>query len=340
MKRPRIIILLSILISLVAHSNEIRGESLINKSAPCFKGVFADHESWKEQLMKGREGEDRAKREAAFDAAFPKSTFEYYRDNLDCKTIIYKVDGFDINGYYMFSKTGQEKKPVLIVNRGGNGFFGSWNFGSVMMLLMPFADAGYAVIASNYRGNLRGEMNLKFNKGVDEFGGSDIRDVLSLISIIDEMPNTNKQDISMLGISRGGMQSLVAASQTERVKAVVTLAGISDLWLMEERDDNFATMLKKRIQYTDETKDNEFHKRSPARWYGEVGHAPPVLIIHGDKDERVDIRNAYRLAEQLKKSDVPYEFMIIDGAKHNLPSYWPSLLPKIDEYLKAISFSE
>jgi acetyl esterase/lipase len=43
---------------------------------------------------------------------------------------------------------------------------------------------------------------------------------------------------------------------------------------------------------------------------------PPTLLIHGDKDELVPIRNSEVLAAELDRAGVPHEFVTIEGAPH------------------------
>ena len=53
------------------------------------------------------------------------------------------------------------------------------------------------VLASQYRGNDGGQ-------GKEEFGGSDINDVLNLIPLAESISFMNADRIVMLGFSRGG----------------------------------------------------------------------------------------------------------------------------------------
>jgi len=53
---------------------------------------------------------------------------------------------------------------------------------------------------------------------------------------------------------------------------------------------------------------------SPIRFVSEDD--PPVLLIHGDADELVPIRNSEVLAKELDATGVPHDFLIIEGAGH------------------------
>jgi dipeptidyl aminopeptidase/acylaminoacyl peptidase len=43
---------------------------------------------------------------------------------------------------------------------------------------------------------------------------------------------------------------------------------------------------------------------------------PPILLIHGDKDELVPISNSQTIFDALKKSNVKTDFITIPGAGH------------------------
>jgi len=43
---------------------------------------------------------------------------------------------------------------------------------------------------------------------------------------------------------------------------------------------------------------------------------PPTLLIHGDKDELVNIRNSQIIFDAFKKANVKTDFVVIPGAGH------------------------
>ena len=65
--------------------------------------------------------------------------------------------------------------------------------------LAKIASQGYIVVASQYRGNGGSE-------GREEFGGSDVKDILNLFPLIDNLHNADNKNIGMFGWSRGGMR--------------------------------------------------------------------------------------------------------------------------------------
>jgi dipeptidyl aminopeptidase/acylaminoacyl peptidase len=85
----------------------------------------------------------------------------------------YLSDGLKVDGLIIKpEEIPGGKAPVLIFNRGGNRDYGAL-FGDKIDGLTSWAQKGYVVLASQYRGSV-------FSEGTDEFGGADVNNVLNL----------------------------------------------------------------------------------------------------------------------------------------------------------------
>ena len=42
----------------------------------------------------------------------------------------------------------------------------------------------------------------------------------------------------------------------------------------------------------------------------------PLLIIHGDKDQRTPIKHAYKYVDELKKYNKDHKYIVLEGADH------------------------
>jgi len=63
----------------------------------------------------------------------------------------------------------------------------------------------------------------------------------------------------------------------------------------------------------------------------------PLLIIHGDNDQRVPIKHAYKFVDELKKKNVQHEFIVLEGADHFLGTIgYENMLNMWDSSLKFI----
>lgn len=122
-------------------------------------------------------------------------------DDITVSKIIYESDGLNIVGYLVKPVYFEGTLPVIIYNRGGNREYGKIKDTFAKAYFGYIAKKGFVVLASQYRGNDGGE-------GREEFGGSDVNDVLRLIDIVKETGYMDENRIYMIGASRGGDDDL------------------------------------------------------------------------------------------------------------------------------------
>lgn len=240
-------------------------------------------------------------------------------DEVSCYKIRYKSDEEEVVGYISLPNDYKDiKYPVLIYNRGGNG-----DFGSISDEEIPYYSRhGFIVMASQYRG-------VDGGTGFDEFGGSDVNDVIKLIDMA-EMIDFSNGKIYMFGWSRGAMQTYIVLSKDERIDAAVAGAGDSDLILgYNERDDS-KSMMTIRIGSYPEANPDEYIKRSAIYWPEKIN--TPLLIVHGTEDWRVLVHHSEDLYEAMIKLDKDVELRIFEGMDHGEP-YW-SFLGEYLQWLK------
>jgi dipeptidyl aminopeptidase/acylaminoacyl peptidase len=254
---------------------------------------------------------------ATFHARFPEADYEYYKSALDCNAITYLVGNLTIRGVYVRPK-GHEGKdlPVLIVNRGGNGPSGAWNFSRLFQRVLPLADAGYIVIGSQYRGSRKGDDPSIY--GSDEFGGEDINDVLALFDLIDRLPGADGRRIGMYGWSRGGFMALMVATEIGHLKAMAVGGTPTDLAAELAIRPEMERVFRARIPNYDENKHAALEARSAVRWAEEIDADLPILILHGEQDDRVSLNSALELAEVLRKLKHPHKLVTYEDGSHGL----------------------
>lgn len=254
---------------------------------------------------------------ATFHIRFPEADYESYKTGLDCNYIAYPVGDLTIRGVYVRPKGREgENLPVLIVNRGGNGPSGAWNFGRMFQRIMPLANSGYIVIGSQYRGSRKGDDPVVY--GSDEFGGEDINDVLALFEIIDRLPGADGSRIGMYGWSRGGFMALMTATKTARLKAMAVGGTPTDLVAELVIRPEMERVFRARIPNYEDNKTVALEARSAVHWADEIDTDLPILILHGDRDDRVSLKSAEELAEALKELQHPYRLVTYEGGSHGL----------------------
>jgi dipeptidyl aminopeptidase/acylaminoacyl peptidase len=317
-----ILIVSLVLLSFSTQATKVINDNKIKSEKNCFSSIFESYGSWRGFLKNKYAKRSKSKAELSkklswFDSMFNEQDFNQYKNNLSCNNFIYQVDGNDVDGFIIRPKTNSKKLPVLVYNRGGNGSYGSVTFGSMMNNLFPIANQGFVIIGSQYRGR---QYPGTLTEGVmhDEFGGKDVEDVIRLLDFIPKVAGADAERIGMFGYSRGGMQTHLTVKHTNKVKAIATIAGASDL--LEELSFRPAmeNVYKKRIPNYETNKVAELKKRSVLNWVNELSDSVPILLIHGENDERVSVKNSIELAAALTKHNIPNKLVVYSNDNHGL----------------------
>jgi len=230
--------------------------------------------------------------------------------------IRYKSQGHWVVGFIVEPK-GKGKAPVIIYNRGGSNDFAMITEEVVKTRLQKFASWGYIVFASQYSGNDGGE-------GKDEMGGSDLADVLNLKKLIETHPRADARRIGMYGISRGGMMTYMALRKVKWIKAVATIAGMSDLVSME----TFRLEMKGHFKRMFGGSKKEKIKRSAAYWAEEI--KTPLLLQHNIFDPKVDIKDSLKVWAKAKNARLE----IYKGSSHGIKEYRNDVDKKMRAWFK------
>jgi fermentation-respiration switch protein FrsA (DUF1100 family) len=223
----------------------------------------------------------------------------YYR-------ITYFSDGLRINGFLTEPRR-EGIFPALIYNRGGNrdvGALRGYEF-------IPFAEAGFVVVASQYRGGGGSE-------GFDNLGGADVNDVLNLIPLLQSRPNVDMNRIAMFGSSRGALMTYIALRRLGgTVKVAATTSGLADLFMWaKERPDLESGAYLELIGANTRSNPAAFRERSATYWAAEI--STPLLLIHGDADTEVSAEQSRALFTRMRAAGRTVQLMIVAGGNHGL----------------------
>lgn len=241
--------------------------------------------------------------------------------------IEYESDGLKISGVMVSPKNiGNKKLPVVIYNRGGNDKHNVSRI-AIVERLMPLAEQGYIVLASNYRG-------AKFSQGKDEFGGADVNDVLKLIEIAKQLPSVDNNKIALYGVSRGGMMTWQVLRQNKMdIATAVIIAGPSDMHKTIARRSDMRAMLNKLIPNIEQDKVKALNNRSAIKWIDELNPNVPILLVHGDSDVRVDVSHSIEAAQQLRENNHLHKLIVYENGDHALTFYRDEEEREINQWL-------
>lgn len=270
----------------------------------CFEAT-PDYQSWLDSISRRVDGPSPSM--PLIQSRVPAQAFSFARSAFDCRIVSYASDGHTVSGYVVRPRSGatEDKLPLLVYNRGGNGHYGKLDSLQVFLKLLPLAKAGFMVVASQYR-------------DADEFGGRDVDDVMRLIDLSLAMPEVDGGRIFLLGQSRGAMMSYLVARRRDDITDIATIGGASDLFAGLAWRPEMERMYRARIPGYDSDRRAALSARSALHWVEDLPAAMPVLLLHGESDDRVSVEDSRRMAARLQQLQRPHKLRVYAGDNHGL----------------------
>src|SRR5262249_50999482 len=150
------------------------------------------------------------------------------------QSLTWKSDaGFEVHGWLLLPDLGpahspNAKLPMVTIVHGGPAAAATPVF-SGPSLMQTLLEHGYAVFRPNPRGSF-GQGELFTAANVRDLGHGDLRDILAGIDAAEKAAPIDDARLGLTGSSYGGFMSMWAVTQTQRFKAAVAAAGISN-WI-------------------------------------------------------------------------------------------------------------
>ena len=130
------------------------------------------------------------------------------------------------------------------------------------------------------------------------------------------------------------MQSYLAAQNIPSLKAIASIAGNSDLEKVLPWRPVMEKVYKRSIPGYAENKKSELAKRSVVNWLDKLPQGVPILLLHGDKDKRVNVQQSIDLAAKLKTVGHPHKLIVYPNDKHGLIKYRKALIEELIVWFK------
>jgi pimeloyl-ACP methyl ester carboxylesterase len=242
------------------------------------------------------------------------------------------------------------QKPIIIFCHGYKGFkdWGAWD-----LMAKAFSEAGFFFIKFNFSHNggtieqpidfpdLEAFGNNNYTKELD-----DLETVLNWICNNNDLKKEiNKDNINLLGHSRAGGIVTIKAEEDNRIKKVISLAGVSDFGSRTATIGNLDEWKKDGVKYVlnGRTKQQmphyyQFYENFVAHEERltikrAVSHLKiPYLIIHGNADTSVLIEEG----KHLHKWNSGSKLVSIDGANHVFGASHPWEFNYLPEHLNIV----
>lgn len=178
------------------------------------------------------------------------------------------------------------------------------------------ATAGFAVVLPNYRGG--SGHGLAFAAAVrGDLGGAEWGDVLAILDAVVERGTADPDRLGIGGWSQGGFLTAWAVTQTDRFRAAVMGAGVSDWRAMALTSDvpGFEGALSGGLPW-DGSDPAIALSRSPITLAARV--TTPTLVLHGEDDHRVPVSQGTAFHRALQDTGVHVELVTYPREPHSV----------------------
>lgn len=266
-------------------------------------------------------------------AAMPLSSIFTNEENLRlaaaaregrCERVSYRSSGLRVTGFVL-RPAAPGPHPVLIWLRGGNREYGKIE--QVTLLnLQWLADAGFIVVATQYRGVDGGE-------GADEFGGADVDDVLALVPLARSLPGADADRLYLLGGSRGAVSGTVAIRRGLPVRAAAFRGGVFDLKQSLAYRPELEAGWKEMMPGYGADPQGALASRSAVNWAAEL--RVPTLLLHGREDWRSRLDGAQAFDALLGKAGIEHKLVVYERDEHQLALHRPQWLREVVAWFRA-----
>jgi dipeptidyl aminopeptidase/acylaminoacyl peptidase len=176
------------------------------------------------------------------------------------------------------------------------------------------ANRGYVVFQPNFRGS-SGYGHDFMMQAVGGYGMEMQDDLEDAVTYLVKEKIADPKNVCIVGASYGGYAALMGATKTpDLFKCAISFAGMSDLIKMRDNFRWFANKNTARKQFGEDK--DQLKQTSPARMAEKV--KIPILLIHGDDDVVVPVKQSRIMAEALKDEGKQYEYIELEDGTHNL----------------------
>lgn len=228
----------------------------------------------------------------------------------EVKYVSYKArDGEVIHGYLTLPPGKEAKDLPLIVHPHGGpyGVRDGWGFNRELQFL---ANRGYAVLQPNFRGS--GGYGKRFMDIAWGKWGLEMQDdVTDGVTWAIEQGIADPDRVCIYGASYGGYATMAGITMTpDLYKCAVNYVGVVDLAMLHEWDsrvDALKAWFERAVGHPKEDK-ARFDQTSPINHVEKI--KAPVFVVHGERDPRVEIKQARVLLKELKKHDKEHQVLI------------------------------
>lgn len=221
-------------------------------------------------------------------------------------------EGFSIEGWLLYPRDldASKKYPMVVQVHGGPSAaaLSSWPSLNTASLVA----SGYIVLMPNPRGSFgQGEAFARAN--VKDFGYGDFRDILAGVDAAVAKAPVDPKRVGIWGWSYGGYMTMWAVTQTNRFRAAVAGAGLSNWqsYYGENSIDQWMIPFFGASVYDDPW---IYERSSPITFIKNV--KTPTLVVVGDRDGEVPAPQSFEFWHALKTLGTKTQLVVYPNEGH------------------------
>lgn len=336
--------------------NEIKSKQILASLDQNKDGLIQESEDAKQWKRNSRYD---INKDGALDISELKSIPKSYIDSpgKQIRNVLFKRSktGDVFLDFYFPDVDDNKKKPVIIYTHGGGWAVGSKHAAAVASFHTVHKELlkqGFCVLSVDYR------LVKKTSGTAMRDCVIDSQDAVRFVSAYHKELGIDPTRIFTFGDSAGGhIAQMVLLAPSDSIKgdpdlakySYKTVAGVSWYGPCDFQDEqlfnhddraNFRDRFGPRILGADskpEDKAELYHEMSPVSYL--TKDSPPLLMIQGDKDTTIPVKQAHRMQEALNTIDAPVEILIVENAGHNWRSVDGKVTPNRKEIIeKTVEF--
>jgi dipeptidyl aminopeptidase/acylaminoacyl peptidase len=232
-------------------------------------------------------------------------------------------DGLEIPAFLMRPGDASNAKPApaIVYPHGGPtmAYADEWD-----PYAQYFVEKGYAWLALNYRGSTGyGRDFERANHGF--WGTRDTKDCLAAADYLRALDWVDGGRLAIFGASYGSYMALLSVTDDPkyRYRCAVAKYGDCDIVTSWAQGDRDGVQDLERMMGPPPAAREEYRAGSA---YGRLSNVEvPILVAHGERDERVSPKQSEQLVDELRRLGKVYEFVTYPTEAHGLLRAGPAL---------------
>jgi dipeptidyl aminopeptidase/acylaminoacyl peptidase len=226
------------------------------------------------------------------------------RDGTRIEGVLYLPPGYQKGTRY----------PAVISVHGGPqwawwlGWHGTWHEWALAL-----SCRGFVVLLPNPRGSLGYGVGFA-RANFDDLGGGDYEDIAAGADYLLREGIADEKRLGICGWSYGGAMTAWAITQTDRFRAAVVGAGVTNLYSFHGTTDITPTFLAKYLREVPYLRPEAYRSHSAVQFVKNAG--TPTLVLHGEEDTRVPVGQAYEFYHGLVQTGCRADLVVYPREGH------------------------